>query len=517
MTKLNNANTKIAKNTILLYFRMILIILVSLYTSRVLLNVLGVEDFGIYNVVGGVVTMFVFLNGAMTTATQRFLAYDIGRNDKEQLKKTFNATLVIHVAIALILFILIEIIGFWVLNNYLNLPRDRMDEAQWVFHFSAISFMLTIIQVPYNACVIAHERMNIYAYISVFEVLMKLLIVFLLTYLSFDKLKLYGMLLSIINAIIVAIYITYARFNFEETKFELVKDKTLYKTLISYSGWNLFGNFALVAKGQGISIILNVFFGPVVNVAQAIASQVNAAVQSFFSNFQMAVNPQIIKSYAVNDKDFMISLMFKSARYSFYLLLLLSLPIIIEVDTILKLWLKIVPDHTSSFTILILIIVLLDCISGPLISGVQATGNIKISQIIVGSLQILILPISYLLFKYGYNPESTYFVSIVISVVALFSRLIILKSLITEFSVNTFIKEVLLKNLLIAFLSLVVPFVLKHFLATTIYNAVIIMSISFLSSFVFIYFVGINKEERIMFKAQVHKVKDKVFKSSDNT
>ncbi len=505
MLATNQQNKNIAKNTILLYFRMILIILVSLYTSRVLLNILGVQDFGIYNVVGGVVTMFVFLNGAMTTATQRFLSFEIGRNNQVQLKKTFNATLVIHIFIAIFLFILIELIGFWVLNNYLNLPEDRMDAARWVFHFSAISFVATIIQVPYNACVISHERMNIYAYISIFEVMMKLVIVFLLGYLSFDKLKLYGILLSGVNVIIALIYIIYSRKNFVETKFEMVKDKALYKTLISYSGWNLFGNFALVAKGQGITIISNVFFGPAVNVAQAIASQVNAAVQSFFSNFQMAVNPQIIKSYSVNDKNNMISLLFRSARFSYYLLLILSLPIMLEIETVLKIWLKIVPNYACSFTILILIIVLIDCISGPLVTAVQATGKIKISQIIVGSLQILILPISFLFFELGYSPESTFYVSITISILSLFMRLTILNTLLPEFSASKFIKEVVIINILITGLSLIIPMFLKYFLAKTILNAFIVIFASLLSSIICIFLIGIKKEESLLLKDQLNK------------
>jgi O-antigen/teichoic acid export membrane protein len=272
---------------------MILTMLVSLYTSRVILNTLGIEDYGIYNVVGGVVSMFAFFNSAMSSATQRFLSYEIGRGDFEQLRKTFNATQIIHIGIAILIFILAETVGSWFVKTYLVIPSERLEAAIWVYHFSVLSFMVSIIQVPYNATIIAHERLNVYAYVSIIEVTLKLLIVFMLTWITFDKLKLYGILYFCVVFIIAVIYRVYTRRNFQESRFEVVKDKKLYKTLINYSGWNLFGNIAGVAKGQGVNIILNIFFGPAVNAARGIAMQVQAAVNSFVSNFQMAVNPQI--------------------------------------------------------------------------------------------------------------------------------------------------------------------------------------------------------------------------------
>jgi O-antigen/teichoic acid export membrane protein len=496
----NNNSKRIVKNTMMLYFRMILIMLISLYTSRVILNTLGVEDFGIYNIVGGIVTMFVFLNGAMASSTQRFLSYEIGNNDFKQLKKTFNATLIIHIIIAIVIFLLIETIGIWLLNNYLNIPKERMEAAQWVYHFSALSFLISIIRVPFNAMIISHEKMNIYAYVSIFEVLIKLLIVFMLTWISFDKLKLYGILLLCVNALVAILYITYSKINFSETKFEFVKDKALYKTLISYSGWNLFGNFALVAKGQGITIILNVFFGPVVNAAQAIANQINAAVQSFFSNFQMAVNPQIIKSYSANEKEYMLNLILRSAKFSLYLLFIISLPIILEVDIILELWLKTVPNYTSSFTVLVLIILMIDSISGPLMTGIQATGRIKVFQIIVGILQIMILPISYLLFRYNYPPQATYFVSIIISLVALVIRLTIFKKLVDEFSIKKFIEDVVLRSIIIISFSIIVSIALKYYLDVNVLNSFITIILSVLFSITSVYFIGLKNDERMILK-----------------
>lgn len=488
-------NKRIAKNTLMLYFRMILTMLVSLYTSRVILNTLGVEDYGIYNVVGGVVTMFAFFNSAMSSATQRFLSYEIGKGDYVQLRKTFNATQIIHIGIAVLIFILAETVGLWFVKNYLVIPPDRLQAAIWVYHFSVLSFMVSIIQVPYNATIIAHERMNVYAYVSIIEVLLKLLIVFMLTWIAYDKLKLYGILHFTVVLLIAAIYRIYTRKNFEESKFEVVKDKGLYKTLISYSGWNLFGNIASVTKGQGVNILLNMFFGPTVNAARGIAMQVQSAVNSFVSNFQMAVNPQIIKSYAADEKGYMSSLVIRSSKFSFYLLYILSLPIIIEIDQILKLWLKTVPEYSSIFTILVLVIILIDCVSGPLMTAIQATGKIKVYQAVVGSLLTLILPISYILLKKGYSPEITLYVNIIISIIALSFRLYLVWKLL-EFPVKTFIREILLKNIVVILLTLALPLFIRYYMDEKIIRLVIIVFVTIIWNSIIVYSIGFNSSER---------------------
>jgi len=337
--------------------------------------------------------------------------------------------------------------------------------------------MVSIIQVPYNATIIAHERMNVYAYMSILEVSLKLLIVFLLVGISFDKLKLYGMLYFGVVFIIAAIYRIYTRRNFEESKFEAVKDKKLYKTLISYSGWNLFGNIAAVAKGQGVNILLNLFYGPVVNAARGISTQVQSAVQGFVTNFQMAVNPQIIKSYAADEKRYMTSLIIRSSKFSFYLLFLLSLPIILEIDQILKLWLKIVPDYAPIFTVLFMVVILIDSVSGPLMTAIQATGKIKVYQVVVGSLFISILPLSYLFLKLGYSPEITLYINIVISIIALSFRLFLVWKLL-NFPIKVFIKEIILKNILIVLLSLSLPFFVKSLMDSNILRLIVVVFIS---------------------------------------
>ena len=489
-------NKRIAKNTLMLYFRMILTMLVSLYTSRVVLNVLGVEDFGTYNVVGGVVTMFGFFNGAMVSATQRFLSYELGRNDYAQLRKTFNATLIIHTVIAIIIFVLAETIGLWFVNTQLNLPEGRMEAARWVYHFAVLSFMVSIIQVPYNSILIARERMNVYAYMSILEVLLKLLIVFMLTWIAFDKLKLYGILLFAVSFIVAAIYRIYTLRHFDETRFELVKDRALYKTLISYSGWNLFGNAAGVAKGQGVSIILNIFFGTVVNAAQGVANQVSAAVNMFVGNFQMASNPQIIKSYAADDKTYMTNLVIRTSKFSFYLLFILTLPILLEIEYILKLWLKVVPDYTAVFTILILINALVDSVSGPLMTALQATGKIKVYQSVVGILLILILPISYLFFRFGYPPESTFIVSISIAIVAFVFRVLLTKKQIPEFSTRQFLQEILIRNIPVILFSVLIPWLIRINMQVGFTRLMIVTFASLTISTITIYLIGLKSNEK---------------------
>lgn len=491
---------------------MILIMGISLYTSRIVLNTLGVKDYGTFNVVGGVVTMFGFFNGAMASATQRFLSYEIGRKDYIQLRKTFNATQIIHIGIALIIFSFAEIVGLWFVNNQLNLPDGRMEAARWVYHFSVLSFMVSIIQVPYNAVILARERMSVYAYVSILEVLLKLLIVFMLTWIAFDKLKLYGILLLVVSVVIAVVYRIYVLKHFAEARFKFIKDKTLYKTLISYSGWNLFGGIAMVAKNQGISIILNIFFGTVVNAAQGIANQVYGAINSFVANFQMASNPQIVKSYAATDNEYMTNLIIRTSKFSFYLLFILTLPVLLEIDFILKLWLKIVPKYTSIFTILILINAWVDSISGPLITAVQATGKIKTYQIFVGIIFMLNLPVSYLLFKMGFSPVSTFIVNVCVTSIAFVFRIFFTKMQIQDFPVSRFLKEVIIRNIPVILLSALIPWIIKSNMHSGIIRLMLVTIVSLIASLIVVYLIGLINNEKLFVKKTLFDVLLKIEK-----
>jgi O-antigen/teichoic acid export membrane protein len=464
-------NKRIAKNTLLLFFRMFLTLGVSLYTSRVVLKSLGVVDYGIYSVVGGVVIMFSFLNTSMASATQRFLTFELGKNDFEQLKKVFSMSLNIHVIIAITILILAETIGLWFLNSKLNIPLERMNAANWVYQFSILSFVVTVFSVPYNAVIIAHERMNVFAYVSVIEVTLKLLIVFSLVWFGYDKLKMYAILIFIVSIVIFSIYRIYCKRNYLETKYRFIWDRTLYNILLNYAGWNLFGNIAGIAMGQ-----------------------VNGAINGFVSNFQIALNPQIVKSYATNDKKYMHQLIFQGSKYSFFLLLILAMPILLETELILGWWLNTVPEYTVLFCRLVIINTLIDAISGPLMTAAQATGKIKKYQAVVGGLLLLILPLSYMFLKMGFDPQITLYVSITISTIALYARLWMLRFLI-NISIKKFFKEVIIIIIIVAFFSVILPLGLKLKLKEGFNSFLIIGITSVFSTCISIYFIGLTKQE----------------------
>lgn len=481
---------------------MLLTMAVTLYTSRIVLNTLGVEDYGIYSVVGGFVTMFGFLNSAMASATQRFLSFEIGRKDVIQLRNVFSMSVNIHFIIALVILLLAETIGLWFVNTQLTIPPERMVAAQWVYQFSILASMVNIISVPYNAIIIAHERMNVFAGVSIAEVGLKLLIVFMLQWFGFDKLKLYAVLMFAVSLIIRLIYGAYCNKKFKESKFRYYWNKPLFKILMSYAGWNLWGNVAGVVMGQGVNVLLNIFFGPGVNAARGIAFQVRGAVQQFVSNFQMAINPQIIKSYASDNLKYMHQLIFQGAKYSFFLLFIMSLPIFLETEIILRFWLKTVPTYTVIFTRLIIVHILIDCFSGTLMTAAQATGRIKLYQSVIGGLLILNLPISYMFLKLGYAPQITLYVSICISGIALFGRLYILKKLV-KLKVISFFKSVILRSVSVGLVAITLPLVIYLNNDPSLARFFILGISSLISAFCAIYFVGLDKNEKKFFKRKI--------------
>lgn len=489
---------RIAKNTLLLYVRMLLTMGVSLYTSRIVLNILGVEDYGINSVVGGVIALFSFLKSAMSSATQRFFAFDLGKKDWGKLHKTFNASLVIHIGIAIIIFILAETVGLWFVNNKLNLPPERIDAAKFVYQFSILSSVISITQVPFNALIIAHERMNVFAMFSIFEVILKLIVVYLLYISPFDHLKTYSVLQIILALIISTLYKIYCVRNFKESKFMWFYDKELFRSLISYSGWSLFGNSAAVAKGQGINMVLNIFFGTIVNAAYGIMIQVQTAVNQFVFNFQMAVDPQIIKLYASNDIKKMQKLMFQSAKFSYLLLYFIISPIIFSIHFVLVWWLKNPPKYTDTFIILSLINLIIDRITAPLMKAVQATGKVKWYQIILGTFIFLNLPISYFLLKAYRIPEMAFHVSIVITVFTLIFRAYYMKTFM-DFSVMEFTKKVLLRIALFTCCSCAILFFINVkvdtffiFVSVSIFICILNIALTWL--------IGLTREERGMMK-----------------
>lgn len=505
-------NKRIAKNTLFLFVRMFFTMGVSLYTSRVVLNTLGVEDYGVYNIVGGIVTLFSFFNSAMTSATQRFLAFDIGKNDLQQLKKTFNATLNIHICISILVFILAETIGLWFVNYKLNLPLDRMTAVNWVYQFSVFTFLLGIVQVPYDALIIAREKMDIYAYMSFVEVILKLIIVYLLVVFAFDKLILYAGLLFLVSFIVRMGHKYYCKRYYKESKYQFYFDKSFYKVLLSYSGWNLFGGIAAIARGQGANILLNLFFGTLLNAAYGISMQVQGTVQAFVTNFQMAVNPQIIKQYAVGNKEQCLNLIFQSAKFSYFLLFIIACPIICNIDFILELWLKTPPKYTNTFVVLCLINLLIDCISGPLMIGAQATGNIKWYQIIVGTLVFLNLPIAYFLLKIYKTPELVYYTSIIISCLSFLFRIYFLQKCL-NLSISLFFKQVIFRIILVSITSITGFLFIDSFIFFENEFILIVIKSIVLTTIIIaaIFFLGISNDER---KFLNHLISAKILKQA---
>lgn len=505
-TRSLNNNKRIAKNTLLLYFRMFFIMAVTLYTSRVVLKTLGVEDFGIYNVVGGIVAMMGILNGAMSVSTQRYLTFELGKGDMVRLKQVFSTCFLIYLLLSGIFLVLAETIGLWFLNNKLVIPEERMVAANWVYQFSIISCINTLMANPYNAVLIAREKMNIYAYISIVEVILKIVIVYLLLIIPFDRLVVYGGLFLCMSIIVTMIYRIYCIRHYEESRFQFYWDKPLFVQLMSYSGWNLFGSLSGLVKGQGLNILLNMFFSPAVNASRGIAYQINNAITQFFTNFYTAVRPQITKYYAQNDLENMFKLVFRSSKFSFYLIFLLSLPIIIETPYIIQLWLGQLPDYVVPFTRMIVLISAIDSMASPLMTTCHATGKIKLYQSVVGTLIICNVPISYCLLKFlDCSPNAVFAVSLFLSTIALFIRIWIVKHLISSFPVWGYIKDVLCLSVGIALLSAILPTALHLVLSTSFLSCCLVVAASVLSTLGFIYMLGLTLGEKKAIKEMINK------------
>lgn len=401
---------------------MAITMVVSLYTSRIILNTLGVEDFGIYNLVGGVVVLFSFLNNAMTASTQRFLNYEMSKNSYEAVRRVFSVSMNAHIMIIAIIVLLSETVGLWFLNSQLNIPQERMYAANVVYQFSILSFSINILKVPYNASIIAYEKMSFYAWISIIEVILKLVIVFLLVLFSIDKLILYSILTVSISFIIYLTYRLYSRKKYISCRYQMIHDKVIFKDLVGFSSWSLLGSLSVIGANQGVSMILNIFVGVVANAAIGVANQVSSALYSFVSNFQLAFQPQVIKTYAANEIDKHKNLVFQSSKFSYYLLLIIVAPFLINTEAILTLWLKIVPDYAVSFTQIILLVSLIDAISGPFWMSANAIGNIKKYQIGLSIINLLSLPFTYLFLYFGLNPSVVLIVRFFTSVVAFIYR-----------------------------------------------------------------------------------------------
>lgn len=486
---------RIAKNTLMLYFRQFLIMLVSLYTLRVILDVLGAEDYGIYNVVAGVVTMFSFLSSAMATACQRYFSFELGRKDYEQLKKTFSVSLISYIVVAVVLVVFTETLGLWFVYNKLDIPPDSIHAARLIYHASVVSLVFTIIATPYMASIIAHEDMSIFAYVSIVEAFLKLLIPVLLPFFVFNKLVLYGCFLAAASILTTSIYRFISRRRYEECRSGWYWDKRLFKELMSYTAWNMFGSSVQVFKFQAVNILINQFFNPVIVASRTIALQVNTAARSLAQNFSTAVRPQIIKSYAADKLEEVNMLVFWSCKATFFLMYIFSLPLCLEMSFVLKLWLKTPPEYAIVFTQISLIEAIIDSVSFPLMTVAQASGKIKLYQGLVGGVLLLNLPLSFIALYLGFSPVSVFIISVILASTAFFVRLFVLKKLV-GFSISDYIIKVVVPLVLCGALSLLFAMFVQSLFIQSFFRVVIVTLASIISFAILMYYVSFNQEER---------------------
>jgi O-antigen/teichoic acid export membrane protein len=480
---------RIAKNTMFLYFRMIIIMAVTLYTTRIVLSTLGIVDFGIYSIVASFVIMFSFLNSALTAATQRFLSFELGKVDDIDVQKVFSISILIHIGLAFIILFLSETIGLWFLNNKINIPPDRMEAAFWVFQFVTLNIMIEIIRVPYNALVIAHERMSFFAYMSIFEAIVKLLVVYLLVIVDYDKLVLYSGLILLTSILVFIFYYFYNKKYFKESNFIFIWDKILVKEMFTFTGWSLFGAVSWVFMNQGINILLNIFFGPAINAARELSLQVNIAISSLINSFRTAVDPQIIKMYSSDNISEMTQLSLLSARYTFYLALILILPLYLDIDTILNIWLEEVPPSTVEFTKLILIFSLIQTFDMSFGSIFKALGKIKENQILGGITYLFVLPLGYIGFSmYGLEPIDIVYIQIIAVLIVSFVVKVYLLNKLTNISYQEY-----LNSFLIPVIKVTIGVILLSYgtiMFTT--NSISIIVLSVLSVLISVYYLDMN-------------------------
>ena len=487
---------RIAKNTLLLYFRQIVIMLVSLYTVRVVLEILGAEDFGIYSVVGGLVVLFTFLNSAMTSATQRFLNFALGRNDTEQARDVYSASIVIHAAIAVVVVVLAATVGLWFFYTWLNIPDERQEAAFAVYQFSVAATVIGILQVPYRATIIAYEKMSFFAMLGIVEAALRLGVIFLLPVILFDHLIVYAFLVFATGIVLLLIHKAYCNRSFETARFRFCRDKDLFKRLLGFSGWSVFGGVANLSNAQGTSILLNIFHGVTVNAAMGIANQVNSAVYQFVGNFQTAFNPQIVRLYSAKDHDGFIRLVFRTSKISYCLLLFLVLPLYVNTGFVLQLWLNDVPEYTIVFTQLIMASSLLSAIAAPLWMSIQATGEIKKYQLILSCFVFANLPLSLLFLLAGFNPAWVVIIRVGLDALVLVWRIFFLRERI-KFPAMNFFGEVVLPLTIITCVSFFIT-AFTHNLFTSDWGRLIISCI--ISTIIIgclTYFIGLTRQERI--------------------
>jgi len=495
-TQSSDNNKRIAKNTLLLYLRLILTMGVGLFTSRVVLNTLGVEDYGVYNVVGGVVAMFALFTGSLSAAISRFLTYELGKGNVTKLNVVFSTSVTIQLVLAIVVCLLAEVGGVWFLNTHMNIPADRMNAANWVLQFSILTFAINLVSVPYNAAIIAHEKMSAFAYISILEVILKLVVAYALYVSPIDKLKTYAFLLALVALIIRFVYSIYCSRHFEECHYKFVFDKSLLKQMTGFAGWNLLGSGAYLFNTQGVNIVTNLYFGVAVNAARGVASQAEGIIRQFVTNFTTAINPQITKSYAAGDMRYMYSLVCRGAKFSYFLMFFFAVPFMFETETIMRLWLKNYPPEAPLFLRLSMIGTLFDILGNATANAAWATGNVKRYYIVIGGVGCLVFPMSWLAFYMGMDAYASYIAFAVIYLILVFLKLYIIKGLI-NFPVVEFYKNVFGRIVPVTILSFILPALVYFNMEESLLRTFIVVAVSGVSTMVITYGIGMTKTERV--------------------
>lgn len=492
----SESNKRIAKNTLLLYVRMFFTMGVGFFTSRVILDALGFVDYGIYNVVGGIVSSISVLNGSMAGATQRWITIALGKENLEYLKKVFSIGVSAQVIIAVIVFLLIETGGLWYLYNYAVIPEDRMDASFWVFQISTITMVLSILNVPFLGAITAHEKMGAFAVFSIIDVVMKLVICYVLYITTLDRLILYASLLFLTYVLNFLMQQIYCYKKFPEARFKLGWDKTILKQMWSLAFWSMSGNIAYLGYTQGVTLLINLFFGPTMNAATAVANQAGNIINQFSNNFQTAMNPQITKNYAKENYTDMHNLVFRSSKFSYFLMLFFAVPLFFEAELLINLWLKEVPDHTINFLRIGLFISMFKAVRNPLITSAQANGNLKKYQFVVIPILLMVCPISYLVLKLGGIPETTSIVMLIIIILAVFASAYMLRNMV-KLKFKEFVNKVMLKIAIVTILAFSLPAIIFFTLEAGLIRFLILGTVSVFTSIFSIYKVGLTPQERI--------------------
>lgn len=511
MSNKQTNNKQIAKNAMALYFRMIVMMLIGLYTSRVILNALGVTDFGIYNVVGGFVSMFSLVSGSLVSSVSRSLTFELGTGDKEKLKRTFSTSVYVLLGLSVILIVLLEVVGVWYLNNKMVIPADRLYAANWCFQLSVVTFVLGLINAPYSASIISHERMDIYAYFTILDAVFKLVICYAVIHSTIDKLIMYGILLCFIHVVNQLIYVIFCKRNFEECRFQWIFDKSLFKSLFSFAGLNFIGCSAGVLRTQGATLLLNWAGGPVVNAANGVANSICNIVNNFVNNFTQAFNPQITKRYAAKEYESLMSLIIYGSKFSYYLLLLLALPIVLNARFILEIWLGIVPEHTVSFVRLIIVFMLCEAVSRPIITAKNATGEIRNYQIVIGGILLLMLPLSYVGIKIGLPVEVVPFCNAATAFLAILARMYMLRGDFPCWSSRIFISKVLLNVALVTIVSSILPIISYKSIEYGWMNLIVTTVCSVICTCISILYIGCTEQERSLIVAKANSAIHSIF------